>query len=50
MVVNSRFIDIDQVGSGEESYESFATVGEIRVWWRWRADFQSGSRVLKKVF
>ena len=28
-------------------YESFATVGEIRVWWR--ADFQSGSRVLKKV-
>ena len=29
-------------------YESFATVGEIRIWWR--ADFQSGSRVLKKVF
>ena len=29
-------------------YESFATVEEIRVWWR--ADFQSGSRVLKKVF
>ena len=29
-------------------YESFATVGESRVWWR--ADFQSGSRVLKKVF
>ena len=29
-------------------YESFATVGEIRVWRR--ADFQSGSRVLKKVF
>ena len=28
-------------------YESFATVGEIRVYWR--ADFQSGSRVLKKV-
>ena len=28
------------------AYESFATVGEIRVWWR--ADFQSGSRVLKK--
>ena len=27
-------------------YESFATVGEIRV--RWRADFQSGSRVLKR--
>ena len=32
----------------EISYESIATVGEIRVWWR--ADFQSGSRVLKKVF
>ena len=29
-------------------YESIATVGEIRIWWR--ADFQSGSRVLKKVF
>ena len=29
-------------------FKSFATVGEIRVWWR--ADFQSGSRVLKKVF
>ena len=29
-------------------YESFATVGEIRVYSR--ADFQSGSRVLKKVF
>ena len=29
-------------------YESIATVGEIRVWWK--ADFQSGSRVLKKVF
>ena len=34
--------------SREPLYESFATVGEIRVWWR--ADFQSGSRVLKKVF
>ena len=29
-------------------YDSIATVGEIRVWWR--ADFQSGTRVLKKVF
>ena len=29
-------------------YESFSYVGEIRVWLR--ADFQSGSRVLKKVF
>ena len=32
----------------QTKYESIATVGEIRVWWR--ADFQSGSRVLKKVF
>ena len=30
------------------AYESIATVGESRVWWR--ADFQIGSRVLKKVF
>ena len=29
-------------------YDSIATVGESRV--GWRADFQSGSRVLKKVF
>ena len=29
-------------------YDSIATVGEIRVYWR--ANFQSGSRVLKKVF
>ena len=33
---------------GHSEYESIATVGEIRVYWR--ADFQSGSRVLKKVF
>ena len=31
-----------------KKYESFSDVGESRVWWR--ADFQSGSRVLKKVF
>ena len=30
------------------TYDSFSDVGESRVWWR--ADFQSGSRVLKKVF
>ena len=30
------------------AFDSIATVGEIRVYWR--ADFQSGSRVLKKVF
>ena len=29
-------------------YDSFSDVGEIRVYWR--ADFQSGSRVLKNVF
>ena len=29
-------------------YDSIATVGETGVWLR--ADFQSGSRVLKKVF
>ena len=34
--------------STNQQYESFATVGEIRVYWR--ADFRSGSRVLKKVF
>ena len=32
----------------EPVYDSFSDVGEIRVYWR--ADFQSGSRVLKKVF
>ena len=32
----------------KKTYESFSDLGEIRVWWR--AHFQSGSRVLKKVF
>ena len=32
----------------KNTYDSIATVGEIRVWWR--ANFQSGYRVLKKVF
>ena len=32
----------------KNSYDSIATVGESRVWWR--AYFQSGSRVLKKAF
>ena len=32
----------------ETAYDSIATVGESRVWWR--AAFQSGSRVLKKPF
>ena len=35
-------------GAGLTAYDSIATVGEIRVYRR--ADFQSGSRVLKKVF
>ena len=34
--------------SSKTQYDSFSDVGEIRVWLR--ADFQSGSRVLKKVF
>merc|ERR1719318_57468 len=41
---NSRFES--QFRTKNTIYESFATVGEIRVYWR--ADFQSGSRVLKK--
>ena len=36
------------VPDGSDKYDSFSDVGEIRVYWR--ADFQSGSRVLKKVF
>ena len=40
---------IHRLNSGRYAhmYDSIATVGEIRVYWR--ADFQSGSRVLKKV-
>ena len=38
----------DESNEIRSMYDSIATVGEIRVWWR--ADFQSGSRVLKKVF
>ena len=34
--------------TSKDEYESIATVGESRVWWR--ADFQSGYRVLRKVF
>ena len=37
-----------RLGNARTWYDSIVTVGEIRVWWR--ADFQSGSRVLKKVF
>ena len=39
---NHHYLDVPK------GYDSIATVGEIRVYWR--ADFQSGSRVLKKVF
>ena len=40
---------IDDVDDAcDDAYDSIATVGEIRVYRR--ADFQSGSRVLKKVF
>ena len=35
-------------GRVEFIYDSMSDLGEIRVYWR--ADFQSGSRVLKKVF
>ena len=36
------------ISRGTTGNESFSDLGEIRVWLR--ADFQSGSRVLKKVF
>ena len=36
------------VSNGKFIYESFSDVGESWIWWR--ADFQNGSRVLKKVF
>ena len=42
------YIVLGQQRACMPGYDSIATVGEIRVWWR--ADFQSGSRVLKKVF
>ena len=42
------FKDVLQSNSMYLIYESIATVGEICVWLR--ADFQSGSGVLKKVF
>ena len=52
MVADCPAVSLDlciyTAGGGNPLYESFATVGEIRVYWR--ADFQSGSRVLKKVF
>ena len=54
-IIADHFANISIISSSSDPkpypgvwYESFATVGEIRVWWR--ADFQSGSSVLKKVF
>ena len=43
-----HFAEQSPLPSCSSSYDSIATVGEIRVYRR--ADFQSGSRVLKKVF
>ena len=49
MIIGTRReVFVQNIAKGTTQYESIATVGEIRVWWR--ADFQSGSRVLKKVF
>ena len=45
---NSELLHIQKFLMVYDGYDSIATVGEIRVYWR--ADFQSGSRVLKKVF
>ena len=48
-ILQLPFCGINQsYGIFHPTYDSIATVGEIRVYWR--ADFQSGSRVLKKVF
>ena len=41
-------IDKNQIFEIQDKYDSLSDVGEIRVYQR--ADFQSGSRVLKKVF
>ena len=46
--VTPKYLDLIQNCFLSRRYESIANVGESRVWWR--ADFQSGSRVLKKVF
>ena len=46
--MNKKVLNKDEEPAPYTAYESIATVGEIGVWWR--ADFQSGSRVLKKVF
>ena len=42
------YMSIYRNAKSRSEYESFSDLGEIRVWLR--ADFQSGSRVLKKVF
>ena len=46
--VLSRLLSVLKTIKHYRQYDSIATVGESRVWWR--ADFQSGSSVLKKVF
>ena len=43
-----RKLDITGPRIVQTQNDSFSDVGESRVWWR--ADFQSGSRKLKKVF
>ena len=47
VVFTKRAAD-SQITTAGAIYDSFSDVGEIRVYRR--ADFQSGSRVLKKVF
>ena len=54
-IIFARFATISDEGKTATNigriaaiYDSIATVGEIRLYWR--ANFQSGSRVLKKVF
>ena len=41
-------LGVSNIFNSWSTYDSIATVGETGVWLR--ADFQSGSRVLKKVF
>ena len=49
LIMNEGNLIIQQVSKESAGiYDSFSDVGEIRVYRR--ADFQSGSRVLKKVF
>ena len=47
-ILGTTLDGIDGDCDEDDAYESFSDLGEIRVYRR--ADFQSGSRVLKKVF